>query len=381
MIKAYLSRRHRCGPAGADRGRRRARAVCAGGTAAGRGTLLADPVRAVRIAAARQLAAVPTRPLTPQQQADLDQRAGGVRRCPDGVGGPTGGACDARLLLCRSRPGGRRRSRLSDRASARSRLSCRPWSIWPISTAPMQRDADGEPLLRQAVADRTDNAVPRHALGLLLLRTQRLTRRCPELRQAAQLAPSNARYAYVYAIALHTAGQSPEALRVLRSTHEMHPADVDVLIALDHDLARYRRSGGGKGLRRAAPARRARQSAGARPVPIARSGAVKRWAAAPSRRGDLRAPGTHAGHCLSLRSYQPSLALTHHPLRVIPAKTGIQGNSSVACPGPPLSRGWHARGGNDASENPRSLALSLALASRCWIALCSGSAPCRLSPT
>ena len=40
----------------------------------------------------------------------------------------------------------------------------------------LQRDADGEPLLRQAVAIDPGNAVARHALGLLLLRTQRLER-------------------------------------------------------------------------------------------------------------------------------------------------------------------------------------------------------------
>jgi tetratricopeptide (TPR) repeat protein len=82
------------------------------------------------------------------------------------------------------------------------------------------------------VAVDAGNAVARHALGLLLLRKQLLSEAIPELRLAAQTAPENARYAYVYAIALHTAGQSPEALRILRSAHETRPADVDVLIAL-----------------------------------------------------------------------------------------------------------------------------------------------------
>ena len=61
---------------------------------------------------------------------------------------------------------------------------------------------------------------------------QRLNDAMPELAQAVQSAPGNARYAYVYAIALHTAGQSSEGLGVLRTAHEARPADVDILIAL-----------------------------------------------------------------------------------------------------------------------------------------------------
>jgi Flp pilus assembly protein TadD len=96
----------------------------------------------------------------------------------------------------------------------------------------LRRDAEGEPLLRQAVATEPQNAVAHHALGLLLLRRQQLDAAITELREAARLAPNNARHAYVYAIALHAAGQSAEALRVLRYDQQMHPADVDVLIAL-----------------------------------------------------------------------------------------------------------------------------------------------------
>jgi tetratricopeptide (TPR) repeat protein len=53
-----------------------------------------------------------------------------------------------------------------------------------------------------------------------------------ELEQAARLAPENAHYAYVLRVALHSTGQTPRALEVLRAAHERHPADRDLLVAL-----------------------------------------------------------------------------------------------------------------------------------------------------
>ena len=44
--------------------------------------------------------------------------------------------------------------------------------------------------------------------------------------------PDNARYAYVYAVALNSSGASGEAMALLEETHRLHPADRDVLMAL-----------------------------------------------------------------------------------------------------------------------------------------------------
>jgi len=46
------------------------------------------------------------------------------------------------------------------------------------------------------------------------------------------LAPDNARYGYVYAIALNSAGRRGEALTVLRSALQRHPEDLEILGAL-----------------------------------------------------------------------------------------------------------------------------------------------------
>ena len=52
------------------------------------------------------------------------------------------------------------------------------------------------------------------------------------LQQAAQLAPDNARYSYVYAIALHSKGDRKAALAVLEQAFAKHPTDRNILMSL-----------------------------------------------------------------------------------------------------------------------------------------------------
>ena len=49
---------------------------------------------------------------------------------------------------------------------------------------------------------------------------------------AAKLAPDNARYAYVYAVGLNSAGKRSEALAVLRAADQRHPYNLEILSAL-----------------------------------------------------------------------------------------------------------------------------------------------------
>ena len=53
-----------------------------------------------------------------------------------------------------------------------------------------------------------------------------------ELRKANELDPGQARYAYVYAVALHSAGRSNEAIAALKENLVHHPNDRDTLSAL-----------------------------------------------------------------------------------------------------------------------------------------------------
>jgi predicted Zn-dependent protease len=54
----------------------------------------------------------------------------------------------------------------------------------------------------------------------------------PELRTAAQLAPNNGRFAYVYAVALNSGGNAAEAIKVLNAGLARLPYDRDILSGL-----------------------------------------------------------------------------------------------------------------------------------------------------
>jgi len=62
-----------------------------------------------------------------------------------------------------------------------------------------------------------------YALGLTLTRLKRPDEALGELHRAAALAPDQARYAYVYAVGLHSAGRGGEAMTVLKDTLAQHP--------------------------------------------------------------------------------------------------------------------------------------------------------------
>ena len=60
------------------------------------------------------------------------------------------------------------------------------------------------------------------------------------LEQAARLSPDNARYIYVYAVALDSSGDRGKAIMVLQGAQQRFPSDTDILGAL---LAFHRDSG------------------------------------------------------------------------------------------------------------------------------------------
>jgi Flp pilus assembly protein TadD len=66
----------------------------------------------------------------------------------------------------------------------------------------------------------------------VLVRLKRMDEALIELGRAAELDPDQARYAYVYAVGLHSAGRASDAIAVLREAVARHPDDRDVLQAL-----------------------------------------------------------------------------------------------------------------------------------------------------
>ena len=70
------------------------------------------------------------------------------------------------------------------------------------------------------------------SLGLALVRLKQSDGAIAEFRKATELDPGQARYAYVYAVALHSAGRGNEAMAALKENLIRHPNDRDTLSAL-----------------------------------------------------------------------------------------------------------------------------------------------------
>jgi Tfp pilus assembly protein PilF len=116
-------------------------------------------------------------------------------------------------------------------------LSLAPWFVpaW-VNLADLLRlqgkDDGGATALRKALAVDPQNAAVHHALGLLLVRQKRAGEALAELALAAELAPGVPDYAYVYAIGLHSAGRTDDALAALRRASARNPGARNVLVAL-----------------------------------------------------------------------------------------------------------------------------------------------------
>jgi len=87
-------------------------------------------------------------------------------------------------------------------------------------------------VLRTGLARVGDSAELFHALGLTLVRQGRAPAAMAELARAAELAPESPRYAYVYGIALHSAGEVERARGVLDDAYRRHPGDRSLLTGL-----------------------------------------------------------------------------------------------------------------------------------------------------
>ncbi len=94
------------------------------------------------------------------------------------------------------------------------------------------RDAVGEAVLRRFLARSPDDASALHSLGLLMVREKQGQKALDLLAAASRNDPANARYAYVYAVALNSAGQAEAAIQTLERSIKEHPYDRESLAAL-----------------------------------------------------------------------------------------------------------------------------------------------------
>ena len=94
------------------------------------------------------------------------------------------------------------------------------------------RDGDAESVLRTAIASSRQDAGLHHALGLTLTRQKRPDDALAEFRTATEIEPDRSRYAYVYAVALHSSRRIDESMKVLKESLARHPDDRETMLAL-----------------------------------------------------------------------------------------------------------------------------------------------------
>ncbi len=190
--------------------------------------LLKDPVRTVRIDAARALAplsrGLPSTSGFPAAAQEYRQSLEAIGSQPDARVALADFALatgDARAALAAYE------SALSiDAGSTLARVN------FVDALRAVGDEARAEAVLRDGLALNSKDADLHYALGLLMVRTERSSAAVGQLQTAASLAPGNARYAYVLAIAQRGEGLREASLATLENAHQQFPRDYDIGTAL-----------------------------------------------------------------------------------------------------------------------------------------------------
>ena len=198
--------------------------------------LLRDPVRSVRVEAARAIAGVDPQALMPEQRSAFSVAL--MELWAAEMSSADRAEAHLNLGLLQTRRG------QPDEAEAQYRTALRLEPDFVpalVNLADLERargrDQDGIGLLRQASRAEPNNAEAHHALGLLLVRQRKYPEALPELRDASDLAPDNPRYAYVYAVALNSTGAPTEALASLERAHAAVSCQPGTAVAFGVDRA------------------------------------------------------------------------------------------------------------------------------------------------
>jgi Tfp pilus assembly protein PilF len=193
--------------------------------------LLADAVRTVRTEAALALAGVPAESMSQVDLAARERASAEFVAVQQLSGDRPEGHLGLAVLYTRQQHLDRAESEL------RRALEIDPAFVpAAVNLADlyrlMGRDSAAEPVLRAALDNAPRNPSLLHALGLVMVREKRVPESIEWLERAAHLGPENPRYGFVYAVALHSAGRTQEAVSGLERVLDSHPYDRDSLSAL-----------------------------------------------------------------------------------------------------------------------------------------------------
>jgi predicted CXXCH cytochrome family protein len=193
--------------------------------------LLSDPLRVIRIEAASVLAPVPAAQLNAEQRAAFDRAA------TEYIASQKYNADRAEARVNLGTFYANRADSVQAEGEMRAAIRLDPLFVPAyVNLADLYRalgrDPDGERILRDGLKATPKNAMLHHALGLALVRLKRPDEALAELETGTMLDPTNVRFSYVYAVALHSTGKVEEAVRRLEKTLATQPNSREVLEAL-----------------------------------------------------------------------------------------------------------------------------------------------------
>ena len=189
------------------------------------GTLLKDPVRAVRIIAARDLLSVPGQgPAWNSAIAEYEQVQMSLLE-----------RAEANLNLAMLYQASGRGDKVE--GQLRTALLRDPDFFPALVTLAQWLEANGRAqearsLITEQLAQHPDAALLQHTQGLMLIRAGDTANAMPYLRNAVRLDPANAQYAFVLAVALHDGGKVDEATQQLESLLQRQPYNRNARLSL-----------------------------------------------------------------------------------------------------------------------------------------------------
>lgn len=194
------------------------------------GALLNDPVRAIRMSAARALMDTPANLLSPEQQQAVQS---GIQEYLSAqqynLDRPEGRTNLGGLYVSLNES--EKAEKLFKSAIEIGPALAQAYVNLADLYRAQQRESEGEQILRLGLKQSENPAPIHHALGLLLVREQKVDEALIELKKAADLAPDQSRYAYVYGVALQSKGYD-EAIKYLEKASQRYPGDLNILFTL-----------------------------------------------------------------------------------------------------------------------------------------------------
>ncbi|MGY2190092.1 tetratricopeptide repeat protein [Pseudomonas sp. SDO5591_S426] len=192
--------------------------------------LLSDPVKAVRIAAARDLLSVARNGLGTAQDS-WNAAIGEYEAVQKSLAERAEANLNLAMLYQASGRSGEVEGLLHTSLQ-------RDPDFYPALVTLVQwleangRSAEAQALLAQSLKEHPDAALLQHTQGLSLVRAGKADQAMPYLRKAAQLEPQSPQYGYVLAVALHDSGKIDQACEELERLLKVQPANRNARLSL-----------------------------------------------------------------------------------------------------------------------------------------------------